>query len=66
MRVTRFFVPRRWMNQSEVEFLLNWAKVDICGENEYCQNTVGSYDCFCKKGYELSDNVCKKKVLSER
>ena len=46
--------------------LMSWEKVDICGENEYCQNTIGSYDCFCKKGYELNDNVCKKKVLSER
>lgn len=28
--------------------------VDICGMNERCTNTVGSYACHCHLGYEYS------------
>ncbi len=28
---------------------------DICGPNSICNNTVGSYNCSCKSGYNVTD-----------
>ena len=27
-------------------------------DTEYCVNTIGSFDCFCKDGYNRSDGEC--------
>uniref|UniRef100_A0A8C1H0F1 Uncharacterized protein n=1 Tax=Cyprinus carpio carpio TaxID=630221 RepID=A0A8C1H0F1_CYPCA len=40
---------------------------DVCGPNSICNNTVGSYNCSCKSGYNVTDpnlpinsnNTCK-------
>ncbi len=28
---------------------------DVCGPNSICNNTVGSHNCSCKSGYNVTD-----------
>mgnify|MGYP002716510851 FL=1 len=30
----------------------------ICGKNEICENTFGSFSCVCRKGYEMFEENC--------
>ncbi|KAF7658545.1 hypothetical protein LDENG_00011270 [Lucifuga dentata] len=30
----------------------------VCGRNSKCENTAGSYRCYCGTGYRLQDNTC--------
>ncbi|KAK7904861.1 hypothetical protein WMY93_017468 [Mugilogobius chulae] len=32
--------------------------LQVCGEH-LCSNTVGSYNCVCKEGFEMIDGVCQ-------
>ena len=29
---------------------------DLCDQNSYCNNTLGSYSCICNPGYSLNGN----------
>ena len=35
-------------------------------DNTMCVNTLGSADCVCVGGYELSDGECKRKNFTQR
>ncbi len=32
---------------------------ELCVENEYCKNVIGSYQCKCKRGFERNAGKCK-------
>ena len=33
-------------------------KLDECSSNAECTDTIGSYECSCKKGFEGDGTVC--------
>ena len=33
---------------------------NLCGNNGECVNTLGSYSCKCKRGFEHKDGECTK------
>ena len=35
----------------------------LCGSNGVCNNTVGSYTCSCKDGYQMVDSTCTSEWL---
>ena len=30
--------------------------IDDCGENQICNNTIGSYECPCREGFVTTDD----------
>ena len=36
---------------------------NLCENNSYCVNTIGSYHCQCNHGYEGDGNNCSKSML---
>ena len=34
------------------------ADTDDCDDNAICNNTAGSYECYCKDGYQMVEGVC--------
>ena len=37
---------------------------DLCGENEVCTDTSGSYTCGCLEGYEREGLLCTSEIVS--
>ena len=35
-----------------------------CNKNTVCRNTIGSYECDCKDGYEMKGNDCVGKFYT--
>ena len=39
------------------------AANNSCHENAWCNNTQGSFDCFCKPGYDGDGHNCTGKII---
>ena len=38
---------------------------NLCESNANCINTVGSYRCVCKDGFQLNKDICEKGIFSQ-
>ena len=34
------------------------CSLDSCNKDEYCNNTIGSFECDCSKGFVLINETC--------
>ena len=62
-----FFFQLKQMFHFDLTYLFIIADIDECSDDEHlrchgnnatCINTLGSYQCECDDGYDLSDNTC--------
>ena len=42
------------------------AATNSCHENAWCNNTQGSFNCFCKPGYDEDGHNCTGKIICMR
>lgn len=41
---------------------INECSGNPCSSNAFCENSIGSYSCICKEGYENSP-ICSGKII---
>ena len=57
-----FLVPALyWVYSSDIDECN--AANNSCHENAWCNNTQGSFDCFCKPGYNRDGHNCAGKII---
>ena len=50
-----------WVYSSDIDECN--AANNSCHENAWCNNTQGSFDCFCKLGYDGDGHNCTGKII---
>ena len=52
------FQASRTTGQCEDINECNVGRTDVCGVDSECQNSIGSYRCICKQGFQLRNSAC--------